>query len=351
MRPLLSILLVALLGCDSCHQEQASGAEAASSNRSGTVANAERRDERTPDGYRVISAPSRERTSLQREAAAREAERERLTLEPTTPDPHAGSFTLDEAVEGLGTDGDLIAEINTTFGTLLCELDARRAPNTVANFVGLARGKRQWWDARAAQWRQNVPFYRGRQIYRVIPDGWIQAGDQLDDGTVGPGYTIPDEANGIGHDRAAQLCMASSGPNENGSTFLVTDGPRPELDADGRYTVFGRCDGSEDLVRRMARVPQGEDNRPLTAIRVTNVRVRRVRGGLENARPTPPTMPDGVADGPRGASPGPGGETEGDNALDPEMQERLERLRRELENRQRSMPGQGIHQDEHEGAH
>ena len=347
---LVSVLTLGAVGCGSC--EPSAAPPSTTTGPSAMAAREPSTEGRTEDGLRVISAPNRTQRRLEREASERETLRERLVLEPTSPDPHEGSFSIDEAVEGLGTDGPLIAEINTSFGTILCELDTRRTPNTVANFVGLARGRRQWWDASAGQWRRNLPFYRGRKIYRVIPEGWIQGGDLLDDGTVGVGYTIPDEPNGVSHDRAGQLCMASSGPDQNGSTFLITDGPRPDLDADARYTVFGRCDGSEDIVRRLARVPQGPENRPLTPVEITNVRVRRVRGGLENARPTPPRLPDGVADGPRGASPPPGAEASGmvPNAplSEEERQQHIEQLRREIEARRRTMPGQGIHDQEAE---
>ena len=274
----------------------------------GSVANAEQLTMRpvTEDGYEVVEASRRQRVRAEEETAARSRARENLVLEPTSPDPMPNGLTLSESVEGLPTDGQLVAEINTTLGTIFCDLMAEEAPKTVAHFVGLVRGKRPWWDARAGQWRTRTPHYTRTLFHRVIPDYLIQGGDYVGDGTGKPGFTIPHEDHALNrHDRQGLLAMASHGPNENGAQFFITDGAATDLDVEDQYTVFGKC-SNEDVVRRIARVPQGEDNRPLTDVVIDRILIRRVRGGSAVARRTPPQPPEGYdPDTVRNASAGP----------------------------------------------
>ncbi len=294
----LSLAFVFLAGCNDC-ESSASEGESEGLTPHGSVANApdHTRRSRTADGLEVISAPP---------APSRRPQHENLIREPNAPDPHGGSFSLTEAVDGLPSDGQLVAEFNTTFGSFFCDLYAERVPNTVANFIGLARGKRAWWDARAGQWRR-APAYDGTEFFRVMPDYMVQAGDYLDDGSGTVGYTIPDEPHpNLAHDLPGLLCMASTGPDENGAQFFITDGPAPQLDEDSQFTIFGRC-RPEEMVHRMARVPQADENRPRTPITIQHIRIRRVSGGAANARVTPPRLPDGVDPERLGleASPGP----------------------------------------------
>lgn len=291
----LAGLAIALAGCDG---EGAASASPQAQREEELVGVAE-------DGTPIIFAGPR-RASDARGRRSRSYNEERLIREPNVPDPEQGDFTLEEAVVGLPIDGTLVAEIGTDFGTLLCDLYADRAPRTVANFVGLARGLRPWWDARAGEWVRR-PYYRGLTFHRVIPGYLIQGGDYLGDGTGTVGYTIPDERHEtLSHDRAGLLCMANhDGPNTAGAQFFITDGPTPELDAEG-YTIFGSCRPLE-LVSQIARVPQNADegNRPLTPVTITRLIIQRVVGGAEAARPTRPQLPPGEPEQPRGASEGP----------------------------------------------
>ena len=260
------------------------------------------------DGYRVILAQPSKRGPTPSKAgdAARARALANLVRTPTSPDPQAGDFTLQEAVVGLGTDGTLVAEIGTDLGTMECDLYGDKTPNTVANFIGLARGLRPWWDARAGAWVTH-PMYRDTPFHRVIPGYMVQGGDYLGDGTGTVGYTIPDEMRSdLRHDRAGLLCMANTGANQNGAQFFLLDAPAPQLDALNTYTVFGRC-LQPDVVGRIARVPQdGTDaNRPLTPVLISRVVIRRIVGGAANAVPTRPRMPEGEQQ-PTGASPPPG---------------------------------------------
>lgn len=267
------------------------------------------------DGTTIIFAGPRS-AQRQREAVrgsqSSSYDEERLIREPNQPDPEEGDFTLEEAVVGLPIDGTLVAEIGTEFGTLLCDLYADRAPNTVANFVGLARGLRPWWDARAGEWRRQ-PYYRGLTFHRVIPEFLVQGGDYLGDGTGTVGYTIEDEPHDtLAHDRAGQLAMANhDGADSAGAQFFVTDGPAPQLDGEG-YTIFGQCRPT-DVVGQIARVPQRPEqgNRPLTPVHITRLLIRRVEGGAAVAEPTRPQLPPGEPETPRGASGDP------TNRLDP----------------------------------
>lgn len=154
-------------------------------------------------------------------------------------DPNKGSFTLAEATKDLKGAGALVAKIDTTKGALQCKLFDDKAPNTVANFIGLATGKRAWRDPSTRLW-VNKPAYDGTVFHRVIKGFMIQGGDPRGDGTGEPGYVIPDEIwEGAKHDRAGLLCMANRGHNTNGAQFFITDDAAKHLD--GNYTIFGEC--------------------------------------------------------------------------------------------------------------
>ena len=232
-------------------------------------------------------------------------DREHLIMTPNAPDPNAG-WTLEDSLVGLPIDGDLIAEVQTDLGVLFCELFPDRAPHAVAAFVGLARGRRQWWDARAGQWVQR-PYYRGTTFHRVIPGYIVQGGDYLGDGTGRVGFSIPlEQSVTLSHDRVGRLALATfdSNPNSGGAQFYITDGPHQELD--GTATIFGQCT-PDFVVSQIARLVQSgaPDNRPLTPLHVGSVFIRRVVGGVANAHATVPGQPEGEPEDGRGASPGP----------------------------------------------
>lgn len=144
---------------------------------------------------------------------------------------------MDEALAGLPPGpGPLRAIIETDLGTLTCTLRPDAAPIGVANFVGLARGKRAWKLPVTKEWVKR-PFYDGLSFHRVIPDFVAQGGDPKGNGTGGPGYEFVTEAS-LKH-VAGALAYANSGPDTNGSQFYVTETEQPGLD--GGYTVFGAC--------------------------------------------------------------------------------------------------------------
>ncbi|MBI2892086.1 MAG: peptidylprolyl isomerase [Deltaproteobacteria bacterium] len=216
-----------------------------------------------------------------------------LRRRPTSPDPQNGEFTLAEATLGLPEGNQpLFAQLRTDLGRITCKLHADKAPRTVANFVGLARGKRELWDAREAKWTKRAA-YDGTIFHRVIPGFMIQGGDTQGDGTGTPGYEIPDELwEGARHDRAGLLCMANRGPNTNGAQFFITDAAAPHLDSS--YTIFGECSPT-DVVAQIARVPQSgrPRNRPLTPVQILSVRITRGEPPPPPAPRPPPRRPDG----------------------------------------------------------
>jgi len=169
----------------------------------------------------------------------------------TSPDdPLKGQFTLEDATQGLPGKGELFAELQTDLGKLECELYADKAPITVANFVGLARGIRPWKTAQG-EWVKK-PGYDGTTFHRVIKGFMVQGGDPQGTGRGEPGYVIPDEIwQGGSHDQRGLICMANRGPNTNGMQFFILDAPTQRLD--GSYTIFGKC-GPDSVIEKLASV-------------------------------------------------------------------------------------------------
>jgi cyclophilin family peptidyl-prolyl cis-trans isomerase len=197
-----------------------------------------------------------------------------------TTDPDASSWTIDKAVAGLPASGVLAADIDTAEGTITCELFPDKAPVTVANFVGLARGLRAWRDPSTGHFWRYKPYYEGLTFHRVIPGFVIQGGDPLSRdgasavalGTGGPGYTIPDEQSGLRFDQPGRLAMANKGPGTNsaGSQFFITEVETPSLDRG--YAVFGQC-GPLDVVQKIARLPADPQTGRPTQPAVMKVRI------------------------------------------------------------------------------
>ncbi len=155
-------------------------------------------------------------------------------------------------------------------GQIDCELWPERAPISVANFVGLARGLRPWKSE--SGWVKR-PFFDGSVFHRVVADFVIQAGRPLDSMDGGPGYVIADEVwDGARHDEAGLLCMANEGPNTGGSQFFImATGKAPQLD--GSYTIFGSC-FQTDVVRTISRVKAFGES-PAEDVRLQRIVIKR----------------------------------------------------------------------------
>jgi peptidyl-prolyl cis-trans isomerase B (cyclophilin B) len=124
-----------------------------------------------------------------------------------------------------------VATFETSRGSIVVDLFPKDAPNTVSNFVFLAKDG----------------FYNGTKFHRVIPDFMIQGGDPEGTGRGGPGYKFADEVknNPRKHQRGS-LSMANAGPNTNGSQFFITHIATDWLN--GKHTVFGQVRSGQEVV-------------------------------------------------------------------------------------------------------
>lgn len=178
---------------------------------------------------------------------------------------------LKTATEGLTGTGALTADFETDVGKFSCKLFDDKAPKTVANFVGLARGLQPFQDPITHQVVKK-PAYTGVVFHRIIKGFMIQGGDPTGTGGGDPGYVIPDELwPGATHDRAGLLCMANRGPNTNGMQFFITDAAAAHLDRS--YTIFGECSPVE-MIHKLADSPvRGE--KPVSPPKIQKITIRR----------------------------------------------------------------------------
>ena len=165
------------------------------------------------------------------------------------------------------------AQFETTEGNFTIRLFDKEAPNTVANFVGLAEGTKEWTDPRTNQ-KVTQPYYDGIIFHRVIDGFMIQGGDPLGQGIGGPGYKFADEFHqSLRHSKPGILSMANAGPNTNGGQFFITLGPTPHLD--NKHSVFGEVDSGMDIVRKIGSTAVGARDRPLKDVVIKSVKIER----------------------------------------------------------------------------
>jgi peptidyl-prolyl cis-trans isomerase A (cyclophilin A) len=170
---------------------------------------------------------------------------------------------------------ELYATLKTNQGDIELKLFPDHAPKTVANFVELAEGKREWLDPASGE-KVTRPLYDGTVFHRVISGFMIQGGDPLGSGMGGPGYKFGDEFHPeLQFDRPYLLAMANSGPGTNGSQFFITVGPTPHLNR--RHTIFGEvADASgRGVVDRIAATPTGGMDRPREDVVIESVVIER----------------------------------------------------------------------------
>ncbi|HUI83463.1 MAG TPA: peptidylprolyl isomerase [Candidatus Binatia bacterium] len=163
------------------------------------------------------------------------------------------------------------AVFETTAGDIHCTLFPDKAPVTVANFIGLATGTKEWKDPRTGKMMKGVPLYNGTILHRVIPDFMIQGGDPLGTGSGDPGYSFKDEFSpDLTFDQPGRLAMANSGPNTNGSQFFITEVPTPHLN--NHHTIFGQCQDI-DIVKKIARMPRDARDRPNEPVKIIRIKI------------------------------------------------------------------------------
>jgi len=185
----------------------------------------------------------------------------------------AGVSASEEGIKKAEKKEPLYATLKTTMGDIVILLYEDKAPNTVANFVGLATGTKEWIYPNTRQ-KVKRPLYNGTIFHRVIPGFMIQGGDPTGNGTGGPGHTFPDEFHpDLKHSKAGIVSMANHGPNTNGSQFFITLAPTPWLD--GRHAVFGEVVKGQEVVEAIGNEPRDTRDRPLVNIILTEVVISR----------------------------------------------------------------------------
>jgi cyclophilin family peptidyl-prolyl cis-trans isomerase len=145
------------------------------------------------------------------------------------------------------------ATLDTSAGTMTAELFANEAPNTVNNFVFLARDG----------------FYDGVIFHRVISGFMVQGGDPTGTGRGGPGYKFNDEPVSRRYDRGI-LAMANAGPNTNGSQFFIM---HANYGLPPNYTIFGRLTGGEDVLDKIATAATGAQDRPVEPVTINSIEI------------------------------------------------------------------------------
>jgi peptidyl-prolyl cis-trans isomerase A (cyclophilin A) len=168
----------------------------------------------------------------------------------------------------------LYAEFDTTMGKFVCRLFPEEAPKTVANFVGLAEGTKEFTDSASGN-KLKKAFYDGLIFHRVIPNFMIQGGDPTGTGRGGPGYKFEDEFNAkLKFDKPGKLAMANSGPNTNGSQFFITTAATPWLD--GRHSIFGQVVEGQEIVDKISMTEKNAQDRPLKDVSIKKIIITKI---------------------------------------------------------------------------
>jgi peptidyl-prolyl cis-trans isomerase A (cyclophilin A) len=182
-------------------------------------------------------------------------------------------FGLSASADSQEKKGPLYATLKTSMGDIVIQLFDDKAPKTVANFVGLASGTKEWFDPKSQE-KVKKPLYNGTIFHRVIPDFMIQGGDPLGSGMGGPGFRFEDEFHpDLRHNKAGILSMANSGPNTNGSQFFITHKPTPFLD--NKHSVFGEVVKGQEIVVAIGAASRDFRDRPIKDVVLKEVVITR----------------------------------------------------------------------------
>ena len=162
------------------------------------------------------------------------------------------------------------AILHTNRGDITIELFPNQAPATVENFVGLAKGEKEYNTGNG----KTGPFYDGLGFHRVIDGFMIQGGCPLGTGTGGPGYTFKDEfTSELTFSKPYLLAMANAGPGTNGSQFFITTAATPWLNM--RHTIFGEVtdEASQAVVDAIGTTATGAGDRPIEPVVIESVEI------------------------------------------------------------------------------
>ena len=165
------------------------------------------------------------------------------------------------------------ATLHTSEGDIRVTLFPDHAPQTVANFAGLATGQKDYSQPNASG-GDSGPFYDNSVFHRVIAGFMIQGGDPTGTGRGGPGFQFKDEFHPeLKFDRPYLLAMANAGPGTNGSQFFITVGPTPHLNR--KHTIFGEVADAESraVVDAIAGTTTGGGDRPVNDVVIQKVEI------------------------------------------------------------------------------
>ena len=183
-------------------------------------------------------------------------------------------YARSQAHETLGTMTTII--MRTTEGDIKIDLFDDKTPETVANFLGLATGEKEWTDPFTGQ-PSHEPFYDGLTFHRIIKDFMIQGGCPNGNGMGGPGYSIRGEfshngvQNGLKHDRGVLSMARAMNPNSAGSQFFIMVEKAPHLD--GEYAAFGKVIEGMDVADTIVNADRDRMDKPKQEQRMKSVTV------------------------------------------------------------------------------
>ncbi len=212
-------------------------------------------------------------------------------LTPVAPETQTKPATkpVEELPDGPAPQASVLVRPNgpmvvfdTSMGRITCQFYQKQAPKTVANFIGLAEGTKDWTDPVTHKKMHGKPLFSGTTFHRVIPGFMIQGGDPTGTGMGDPGYQFEDEFDpNLNFDGPGRLAMANSGPNTDGSQFFITEQAYESLNQ--HYSLFGQCDpDSVEVVKAIARVARDGDDKPLTPVVLRKVTI------VKEGAPLPP---------------------------------------------------------------
>ena len=174
------------------------------------------------------------------------------------------------------TNNTHIATLHTNHGDIKVNLFGLDAPVTVANFVGLSDGTKEWTHPRTGAKNTDTPLYNGVIFHRIIPGFMIQGGDPTGTGMGGPGYNFNDEISEHNFNDPYKLAMANAGPGTNGSQFFITVADTGWLY--GKHTVFGEVadEDSKKVVDKIAAVKTGPQDKPVEDVVINSISIKKL---------------------------------------------------------------------------